>query len=167
MTRKKTLRRADSKKRVMKTKKSKSASKPANKSKIFLQKKKVAKKPLDKTTGNVHTKQDLGGVEFCSKCGAIMLPVKKEGHVHLKCRSCGSQKRKNVKSIKIVEEIHNSKGVVVLEKDETILPKTNKLCEKCGNKYAFWWMQQTREADEPPTQFFRCTKCKFVWREYK
>ncbi|MED5543554.1 MAG: transcription factor S, partial [Thermoproteota archaeon] len=22
-----------------------------------------------------------------------------------------------------------------------------------------WWMLQTRSADEPTTQFFRCTKC--------
>jgi len=40
-------------------------------------------------------------------------------------------------------------------------------CEVCGNKKAWYWLQQTRSADEPPTQFFRCTKCKRVWREYK
>ena len=39
-------------------------------------------------------------------------------------------------------------------------------CEKCGNKEAFWWMLQTRSADEPTTQFYRCTKCEYTWRNY-
>ncbi|MEM4865380.1 MAG: hypothetical protein QXY09_02690 [Acidilobaceae archaeon] len=25
---------------------------------------------------------------------------------------------------------------------------------------------QTRAADEPPTRFYRCTKCGYTWREY-
>ena len=39
-------------------------------------------------------------------------------------------------------------------------------CEKCGNDEAVWWMLQTRSADEPTTQFYRCTKCKHTWRNY-
>jgi len=27
-------------------------------------------------------------------------------------------------------------------------------------------MIQTRAADEPPTRFYRCTKCGHTWREY-
>ena len=40
-------------------------------------------------------------------------------------------------------------------------------CPKCGNKQAFWWMVQTDSADEPSTQFFRCTKCNHTWRNPK
>ncbi|MDP6459515.1 MAG: transcription factor S, partial [Candidatus Hydrothermarchaeota archaeon] len=29
-----------------------------------------------------------------------------------------------------------------------------------------WWLLQTRKADESETRFYRCTKCKFTWREY-
>jgi len=39
-------------------------------------------------------------------------------------------------------------------------------CEKCGNDEAVWWMLQTRSADEPTTQFYRCTKCRYTWRDY-
>ena len=36
----------------------------------------------------------------------------------------------------------------------------------CDSKEAVWWMLQTRSADEPTTQFYRCTKCKTTWRNY-
>ena len=106
-------------------------------------------------------------IEFCKKCGTILIPAKKGKTVSLKCRRCGYELKKPVQPIKIVEEKRNSKGVVVLEKDDTLLPITERECEVCGNKKAWYWLQQTRSADEPPTQFFRCTKCKRVWREYK
>ena len=39
-------------------------------------------------------------------------------------------------------------------------------CPKCKNNKAVWWLLQTRSGDEPPTQFYRCTKCAQTWREY-
>lgn len=39
-------------------------------------------------------------------------------------------------------------------------------CEKCGHDEAVWWMLQTRSADEPTTQFYRCVKCEYTWRDY-
>ena len=38
------------------------------------------------------------------------------------------------------------------------------LCEKCGNRGAFYREMQTRSADEPMTQFFKCKKCGSVWK---
>ena len=38
------------------------------------------------------------------------------------------------------------------------------VCSKCGNHQARWWIVQTDSADEPSTQFFRCTKCNHTWR---
>ncbi len=105
-------------------------------------------------------------VEFCKKCGSILVPQKKRSSVVMKCRHCGYEVKKNV-SMKIVEEKKKSGSVIVLEKDDTPLPMTVMECPKCANKHAWYWLQQTRSADEPPTQFFRCTKCKHVWREYK
>ena len=40
------------------------------------------------------------------------------------------------------------------------------VCPKCKNNQAVWWLLQTRSGDEPPTQFYRCTKCAQTWREY-
>ncbi|MBI4014716.1 MAG: transcription factor S [Candidatus Aenigmarchaeota archaeon] len=106
-------------------------------------------------------------MEFCSKCGSIMMPEKGRTSMQLKCRSCGSVMKKPVKAVKITETVGRANNVIVLESDVTTLPITNAKCDKCDNKKAYWWMQQTKGDDEPPTQFFRCTKCKKVWREYK
>ena len=106
-------------------------------------------------------------MNFCPKCGTIMVPVKKRTHVALTCRKCGYTYKKSVKSVKITETPPKNHRVVVLEKNVTILPKTQKECPKCTNKQAYWWMQQTRGTDEPPTQFYKCVKCGHTWREYK
>jgi DNA-directed RNA polymerase subunit M len=37
-------------------------------------------------------------------------------------------------------------------------------CGKCGNRGAYYYMRQTRRADEPTTAFYRCTKCKNKWK---
>lgn len=109
-------------------------------------------------------KRQATGIEFCRKCGAIMLP---EDRSKLKCRKCGYSMKTSVRDLRIVDEKKNIKGVIVLEKDPTLLPITDRSCPKCNNPKAYYWLQQTRSADEPPTQFFRCVKCKHVWREYK
>ena len=109
----------------------------------------------------------MASVEFCKKCASIMLPEKKGKSVRLKCRKCGYGIKKGVHELRLVEKRKNSKNVIVLEKDQTVLPITDMACEKCGNPKAYYWMQQTRSADEPPTQFFRCVECKHVRREYK
>jgi DNA-directed RNA polymerase subunit M len=49
---------------------------------------------------------------------------------------------------------------------EEEFPKTKIICPKCGYEEAYWYMQQTRGADEPPTVFYTCVKCKHSWRSY-
>lgn len=86
----------------------------------------------------------------------------------LTCRSCGFS-LKNYKPLEIQEKITKKpleSDVVIVEKNEEALPKTKAVCPQCGNKEAFWWLQQTRSADEAPTLFLRCVKCRHSWREY-
>lgn len=132
--------------------------------KKFLKKaKKTPKQPPAKTTGS----SKPSSISFCEKCGSIMVPIKKGKTAYIKCRGCGREQKKEVKGLKIIEEPKKRKGVVVLEKDPTLLPLTDKECPKCEHNRAYWWLQQTRSADEPPTQFFRCEECKHTWREYR
>jgi DNA-directed RNA polymerase subunit M len=121
---------------------------------------------LNEPTINFKVKQMIG-IEFCKKCRGIMVPMKKGKHVWLKCRNCGYEMKKEVKELKVVEKARKGRGVVLIEKEEIPLPVTDKFCPKCEHPKAYYWLQQTRSADEPPTQFFRCVKCQYVWREYK
>lgn len=101
-------------------------------------------------------------VVFC-ECGSIMIPSGKD---KVTCRSCGKSAFKKTEGIKITEKA-KKKEIEVIEDDSPDLPKTDKECPECGNREAWYWLIQTRAADEPPTQFFKCTACKHIWREYK
>jgi len=96
-----------------------------------------------------------------------MVPKKSRKNIYMKCTRCGhEEKRNDIKDVKIVEKEKKDKGVFVFEKDKLELPITKKMCPKCENTRAYYFLRQTRAADEPPTQFFKCTKCGYVWREY-
>ena len=83
----------------------------------------------------------------------------------IKCRSCGKEIAKKMYA-KVITQA-SRKDIVVFEQNDPDLPTKEKECEKCNNDRAFFLVIQTRSSDEPPTRFFRCTKCKFTWREYK
>ena len=109
-------------------------------------------------------------MEFCDKCGSVLEPQKKGNKVILVCRRCGKKKNTNKKGDykMAVSTGKKAEKIIVVEKKKTFeaLPKTRAECPKCSNKEAYWWMQQTRASDEPPTRFYRCVKCKHTWREY-
>lgn len=66
----------------------------------------------------------------------------------------------------VSERVSAKENVIIKGEDVKTLPCTRAICPKCGNKEAFWWLQQTRRADESETRFLRCTKCGQTWREY-
>ena len=100
---------------------------------------------------------------FCPKCGSILTPKKENRKIVVKC-PCGYSK--NSKQVKIKEDIKKSETVSVVTEDFEIHPIVDADCSKCGNKKAYFWEIQTRASDEPATSFFKCTKCKAVWRDY-
>jgi len=107
-------------------------------------------------------------MKFCEKCGNVLVVEKKKKPI-LVCRKCHKKYKIAHDKVMITEEIHEpKKQIVIMEKDEGVaeFPKTKILCPQCENGEAYWWMQQTRAADEPPTLFYRCTKCSYSWRIY-
>jgi DNA-directed RNA polymerase subunit M len=110
--------------------------------------------------------------EFCPKCGDLLVPQKKGSRVVLICRHGHTiiPKRLSAKEFKVAVTAKPPPldVVVVREADKMAgLPKTKAQCPKCEHPEAFWWMQQIRASDEPPTRFYRCAKCGHVWREYE
>ena len=111
-------------------------------------------------------------VDFCPDCSNLLRKRKENDENFLVCK-CGFQKEIFVDEIKKEKNVQKKKQalennlLIVSEKDKiSVYPKTKKFCPKCNNKEAETWQQQMRSADEPSTHFFRCTKCKHVWREY-
>ena len=81
--------------------------------------------------------------------------------------SCG-YKEKNKESLLIKEEIREKKTdkIEVVEKKVEVLPKTKEECPKCKHPDAYYWLVQTRAADEASTRFYKCVKCEHSWRAY-
>ena len=101
---------------------------------------------------------------FCPKCGSLLRPMEKKGKKVFGC-SCGYVADKDQK-IEVKEKAKNQKRIEVIEKEVSTKPIVNAKCSKCGHTEAYYWTLQTRAADEPETQFFKCTKCSHQWREY-
>ncbi|MBN2042302.1 MAG: transcription factor S [Candidatus Aenigmarchaeota archaeon] len=106
-------------------------------------------------------------MEFCPKCGLMCSPRKVDGKMVLVCRKCGKKitKYKPAQISETVKRKPKDEIVLISEKKEA-LPKARIKCRKCGNMEACWWLQQMRSGDEPPTTFYKCTKCGHCWREY-
>lgn len=102
-------------------------------------------------------------MKFCPKCE---VKLKKAGS-GLTCPKCGyTEGQEAAQAKKPDEEPSNAFNVFEGDEGDAALPTIKIECEKCGNDEAVWWMLQTRSADEPTTQFYRCTKCKHTWRNY-
>jgi DNA-directed RNA polymerase subunit M len=103
---------------------------------------------------------------FCKKCNSLLIPEKNEsGKVKFICRKCGTSSRSKDIKIKSVNP-KKEKLYFVDKKDGENLPTTKETCPKCKGRKAYYWIIQTRAADEPATKFFKCVKCEHTWRDY-
>ncbi len=115
-------------------------------------------------------------MEFCPKCGGLLVPQKKGGggKTALVCPKCGFKKEvgNDIKYTLSQNIRHSQKDrMLVIESSENVktLPTVKGVvtCSKCGSDEAYYWFLQTRKGDEPPTRFYKCVKCGHVWREYE
>ncbi len=101
-------------------------------------------------------------MEFCQKCGSVLI----EKNKGFACIRCGYKSKGKVK-IESCEKIETRPEIgIIKEKETDVFPIINSICPKCQNKEAYFWTSQTRAGDEAETRFFKCTKCRHVWREY-
>jgi DNA-directed RNA polymerase subunit M len=106
-------------------------------------------------------------MKFCPKCKTILIPERIKGKSYLVCKKCGYKEESREKLLIISGVKEESREVVVIGESKENLPTIDIICPKCGNTKAYWYMQQTRSADEPPTVFYKCTKCGYSWRSYE
>jgi transcription factor S len=94
-------------------------------------------------------------MEFCPKCGSIMVATGASSS----CARCGHKVKGKIK-MEVKEEIKATREIAVVDKKkESVNPVTDYDCKKCGNKKAFFWLRQMRAGDEPESKFYKCTKC--------
>ncbi|MFX0022602.1 MAG: transcription factor S [Candidatus Hermodarchaeota archaeon] len=110
-------------------------------------------------------------VEFCPECSSLLRKKIMNGTSFLACK-CGYERELMSDSAKIKENIQKKEKdleqnlVIISEKDKiTSNPITRKECPKCKNMEVETWQVQIRSSDEPSTHFFKCTSCKYTWRE--
>ena len=114
-------------------------------------------------------------VEFCPNCGTRLVSSRdkkaKKPVFSLLCPKCGFKKQTGDKPPLTPKAIERSpqESIAIIGKEEQklrTLPTVRIECPKCGNNTAYAWQVQTRGTDESSTQFFRCTKCSYTFREY-
>ena len=102
-------------------------------------------------------------MEFCPKCGAMMLPV--DGV--LTCKGCGhSDESAQTGDYKVSQEREAKETVKNLGEKIEMRSTVKEVCPECGHDEAYYELKQTRSGDEAPTRFFECAKCKHKWRAY-
>jgi transcription factor S len=113
-------------------------------------------------------------MNFCLNCGSRLVPKKvkskNQALVVLACNKCGHKLKETYENLKVNGKTikHNPKQFVsVIGKEDqlNILPTIQVTCPKCGNGSVYAWQVQTKRADESSTQFLRCTRCNYTFRE--
>lgn len=108
---------------------------------------------------------------FCPSCKTMMFPASGK----LVCRKCGHEEPGKSEIVKArltpAEEKKQREKSLFIEDPEKfnmqLYPIDDQVyCGKCGNQGAYYYLRQTRKADEPTTAFYTCTnaKCGNKWR---
>ena len=103
-------------------------------------------------------------MKFCPKCEVRLKQTNTDSG--LSCPKCGYSEKGEKQRRQVKAESSSTINILDEKERKETLPTIKIECAKCGHDEAVWWMLQTRSADEPTTQFYRCTKCSYTWRNY-
>lgn len=104
-------------------------------------------------------------VEFCEKCGAIIMGKAGE---EVSCPACGHSTQAK-EEVTLTQKVEKKKELEVFDEESTQVHPIATLdsgCPKCGCTQVYYWSKQMRAGDEPETQFYKCTSCKHQWRKH-
>lgn len=103
-------------------------------------------------------------MEFCPKCGGIILM--EESKIPA-CAKCG-YKHKGKLKLQASEKLEVSERIAIVDESKlNTRPVVDIKCPSCKNKEAYFWTMQTRSSDESETKFYKCKKCEHTWRVYR
>ncbi|MFX1390541.1 MAG: transcription factor S [Promethearchaeota archaeon] len=110
-------------------------------------------------------------VEFCPECSNLLRKKIIDNKKYLACK-CGYEREQESDTSSREETIKKKKkdlekNLVIISEEDKITANaiTKKECPECKNMEAETWQVQIRSSDEPSTHFFKCTNCKYTWRE--
>jgi len=105
-------------------------------------------------------------MKFCKTCSNLLIIREFIDGKKMFCRKC--DKTSDLDEILTISFSQNKqKEIAIFDETDAEFPTTKILCPKCDKEVeAYWALQQTRAADEPPTRFYRCKECHYTWRDY-
>jgi DNA-directed RNA polymerase II subunit RPB9 len=123
-------------------------------------------------------------IRFCSECNNLLYPKenKRERKLYFSCRNCDHQEEAHVncvyQSARQSTSYHHSDGgpehnaktfssaLNDLASDPT-LPRTTRICPKCGNRQAVYFQARERDRDTAMTLNYLCCNpsCHYVWTD--
>jgi len=113
-------------------------------------------------------------MDFCPNCGKKLISTYKNiGNqvvFQLICPKCRyKQKMERPPEIipRIVERVPQDSLVVIGKREKKLrtFPTVRILCPRCKKKHFYAWMVQIKRLEESSTQFFRCTRCNYTFRQ--
>lgn len=109
-------------------------------------------------------------LSFCPWCNNLVVPLFDVRKCSMAPR-CGYKESVDVGSgsavdvIDFVEVGGRNNDTFSVSEDMSGWGTTEIRCDKCNNNSAFFKQMQTRSADEPMTEFYKCTQCSHRWKQ--
>lgn len=115
-------------------------------------------------------------IRFCVECNNLLYPKesKRERKLYFACRNCDHQEEANVhcvyyrssKNIDTKQVFENRSALTDLASDPT-LPRTTRICPKCGHRQAVYFQSRERERDTAMTLSYLCCNftCHHLWTD--